>query len=483
MRLITLCLTLFIVFFSCSKDKDKPSPDTGIPPPLPPGVEPRIPKPAPNIPGSVSFARFESDKLDFLGQVNANDRLNTRFLSVCEQFNEGNKVEPFINAVNKTLNSISIERDIALSRSTGLTGCVCAIDLRDYGITISEWNLIVQENPFKRTFESFTSRGILIKQLTQTRQDWLPAHVFSFTAFDANVYPWLLDLPTTLSDLQIFLGIDTLQDNFDQEDRETYLFGMTRSPIAIGKPRMALRTTSRDGFYYQTYDVVTGNVGLRDKNIFQSPFPVEARSQNTINPDGVEVIFSLPNRMLGFFLADAAGNRQNFAPLDLVVDTEASALALDPTIRYLSCNRCHSQGIIERSDEIFAKVRNDNSFNNFDVQKSAFWHGRPAGLSAAVRQDNQIFYNSLQGINIGSNEPDFVNLYTDRLRQESDINQLAALMFINPQEFDSKLRGTVASINEIGAVLNGDKVSFDQIQRTLQLFVFEANIFRDDFGE
>lgn len=482
MRLLSFLILFFLVVSNCKKDEKK-APDNGVPPPLPPGEKPNIPKPAPNTPDSVSFARFESDQLDLLGEINSNDRLNTRFLSVCEQFNEGRDIEPYISALDKSLNSVSIRRDLAVSKPTGVTGCNRAVDLRDFGITFAEWELLVQSNPFARTFESFTSRGILVKQLTQTRQAWLPAHVFAFTAFDAQVYPCLLDLPETLADLQILLGIDTLQDNFDQEDRETYLFGHTGSPIAIGKPRMHLRTQSDDGFYYQSYDIVTANSGLRDKNIFQSPFPIEARSANTLNPDGHEVIFSLRNRMIGFFLADGLGNRQEFAPLDLVVDTEASGRALDPTIRYLSCNRCHAQGLIARNDEIYNKVRKDNSFNNIDVQKSSFWHGRPDGLAAAIRQDNKIFNDSVADLGIGPNEQDPINNYTDRLRQESEILQVASLMFMTPEEFSNALAGTDISINEIGALLNGDRVSFEQLQKTLRIFVQEANIFRDNFGE
>ena len=420
--------------------------------------------------------------LVFLNRLNDQDRENTRFISVCDQTNMGAPIGNYIKAVDKALNSISDERDIEKTEPVGNTECLRAFDLTDYGLDATDWDNIQAANPFANTFESFTNRGVIIKDLTAEDQPWMPGHIFIFTAFDAPVYYNLIDAPGELLNLQAQLGLD-LQANFDDEDRDTYLFGHTGSPIALGKPRMHLRTEIDDGHYYQSYDIVVANVGLREKNIFQSPFPIEARSNNTLLPDGHEVIYSLPNGMHGYYLADGNGLRQDFAGLDLVVDTSAASKALDPTIRPLACSNCHAGGLIERQDEIYDKVRTDNTFDIVDLQKSEFWHGRSAELSGQLRTDNQRFLSAMQQMGISQGDPDWINFYTDKLRKESNVAQVAALMFLSEDEFKQRLDQTLISKNEIGSLIEGRTISFEQLQQTLNFFVIEANIFRDDFGE
>lgn len=485
MRLVVNLFFAMLFFTACTKETTKII-EAPPPPQEPPPVEPEPPFPVDPIPPQpvafTSFDRIEDRMLIELNGLNDNDRLNARFISVCDQTNQGKPDGNYTKAVDKGINSVSLERDITKSDPVSGSDCLRMIDLDDFGLDAADWALIVANNPFLNTFESFTTRGDLIKDLTNENQPWMPGHIFLFTVFDDAVYPTLLDLPVNLIDLQLQLGLN-LQANFDDEDRDTYLFGHTGSPIAIGKPRMHLRTEIDDGHYYQSYDIVIASVGLAEKNIFQSPFPVEANSANTLLPDGHEVIFSLPNAMHGYYLSDGVGNQQAFAPLDLVVDNEATKLSLDPTIRYLSCSRCHANGLIERQDEIFEKVRNDNNFDIVDIQKSEFWHGRGGELSSQLARDNSLYQNALRQVGIAPGEQDWINFYTDKLRRESNLEQVAALMFLSPGEFARRLETTVVSKNEIGSLIDGKTISFEQLQQTLGTFVVEANIFRDDFGE
>ena len=451
-----------------------PPVETPVEPPVEPPIDPPV--------RFIDFDEFESETFRFASRLNDNDAANARFVSVCEQQNQGKPIGNYIKAIDKAINSISQERDIVNTVAVGGLECLRALDLDDYGLNAVDWDNIVAANPFLNTFESFTRVGDQIKTLVNEDQYWMPGHIFIFTVFDAPVYYDLLDLPDNLLALQLQLGLD-LQANFDDEDTDTYLFGHTGSSIALGKNRMHLRTEIDDGHYYQSYDVLVANVGLADKNIFQSPFPIEARSAFTLVPDGHEVIFSLPNKMHGYYLADGNGLRQDFAPLDLVVDTRAASQSLDPTIRPLACAGCHINGLIERQDEIFNKVKDDNTFDIVDIQKSEFWHGRPNQLAQQLRSDNQSYQNSLRGVGTSPQEGDFINFYTDKIRKESDIRQVAALMFLQPDEFEDRLLRTIASKNEIGSIVEGKTIAFEQLQETLGKFVVEANIFRDDFGE
>src|SRR5262249_46244264 len=70
------------------------------------------------------------------------------------------------------------------------------------------------------------------------------------------------------------------------------------------------------------------------ENIFKDPID--------LHPTGGEYLFTLPNGLQGYFIADALGNRLEAAPTDIVTDKFAS----DKTVRNgLACMRCHDEGM------------------------------------------------------------------------------------------------------------------------------------------
>ena len=179
----TLLLVALLAMLPSCQSKTKTIEIPGVPPPLKPGEVPTIPPPAKSSPNFVSFARQESDQLEVLQGVSQNDQKQTRFITTCEQYNSGDKnLDPFIKAVDKGLNSVSNERKIELTRGAGNTGCTRAFDLREVGLTPAKWQIIVNKlnDLFGASFESFTTRGVLIKQLTQTQQAAIPAHIYLF---------------------------------------------------------------------------------------------------------------------------------------------------------------------------------------------------------------------------------------------------------------------------------------------------------------
>ena len=480
-----LCLVEALAAISCKNKETVIDTTQGIPPPLPEGVNPNIPPGANVDPDFVSFAREESDKLEVLQSASSAERLMTRFLTVCEQFNEGKKdLTNYVKAVDKTLNSLSTESRIEASNAGGATGCVRAFDMRDFGMTPAKWRSFERRlhETFGTTFESFTTRGLLIKQLTQSRQASVPAHIFAFLALNQPVYSDMLGLPGTEQELEFLLGVN-IQRNFDDEDRDTHVACKTQSPISLTKPRCMLATESADGYYYKTYDILSGNIGQRATNPFESPFPVQARSQRTLIHDGSESIYSLPNGMQGYYLSDGDGVQVDVGPLDLVADPGAASRALSPEISYLSCHDCHARALEPFEDEVASKVDNDPTFNIIDRQKVQFWHGRPAALLAKTNKDKNQYFDALAKIRIGQNENDPINAYTNRLRQENTLEQVAALMSQTPQNFARSLRATRQAQAEFGQLLSGQTVTFEQLQRTIQIYVQEANIFRDNFGE
>ena len=157
-----ILLIAVLAAISCRNKEKVIDTSQGIPPPLPDGVEPNIPPGARVNPDFVSFDRQESDVLEVLQAFSSNERLNTRYLTVCEQFNEGKRdLTSYVKAVDKTLNSLSVEPRIEASRGAGATGCVRSFDMRDFGMTPQKWKSFEKKlfEEFGNAFESFTTRS------------------------------------------------------------------------------------------------------------------------------------------------------------------------------------------------------------------------------------------------------------------------------------------------------------------------------------
>ena len=461
-------------------DQQTPEQPPTIPPPLPPGQTPEVPPPVARGPDFISFAAFETAVLNDLSNLPEQDRLDARYLVLSDKFNEGDpRLEAYGDSLAKGINQLSLERDLYYSDVVLESGeSIYRLDIDEIGLTRSEWRLIESNDPFK--FESFTARGLLIKQLTQARRPWIHANNFMTIAHNDDVYYEIMDVPANLNTFYNFLGVD-IQQQFDDVDEDLYLMGFFGSAISLQKNRMLIRLDSRDGKLWGTYDTVLENVVSGPRNLFENPFPFEARTARVFGHDAQEFIYTLPNGLHGYALFNAAGVRENFAPTNIVIDVNANGL--DPTIRNsLSCMRCHSNGIIEATDQIAEHVDGNPDFNNLDQQVSEAFFGK-SGASAAFGQDNKNYCDSLQRIGISCADRDPVNGLTDSFRKEWDLKQTASFFFMDEDEFATALNGSAQGRAQIGQLLSGGLVSLQQIIQTTPILIEDFNLFQDDLGE
>jgi hypothetical protein len=242
----------------------------------------------------------------------------TRYLTVCDQFNAGLLTDEMKQGVVKGLNQLSIENDIEPGVWVGVNKCTLRFFLEDYGLTPAKWQAI--EAADNLNFESFTDRGLLLKQLTQARKPWMTASNFLEVALTNEVYYTILEVPVNEAVfLDDYLGCD-LQQDFDNFARELFMAGVRRSLIALQKNRsLWLSDNCREGTVSATYDVIQEVVTTAGRNLSINPFPVEAGTNRNFQEDASEYIFSLPNGLMGYALF-AGGLRENFAPTNIVVD-------------------------------------------------------------------------------------------------------------------------------------------------------------------
>ena len=478
MRYLITFIAAVIFLPSCKKDKKKEDvivQETDAPP-SPPKRDRERP---PSVAGFVDFNDIETSILNDLADLNLADQQNSRYLILSDKFNENpDSMGTYLGAIDKAVNSLSSEREISDVSAIDDDATVFRIDLRDYNITSTDWRLIEDNDPFK--FQSFTEKGQIISALTNARRPWMHGNNFIFTAHNNNVYYDVLEIPETLVEFYKFVGVNA-QEEFDAFDGDLFLAGFFGSPIAIQKNRLLQRLDARDGPLWSTYDTVLGSVDNR-KNLFEDPFPLEARNNKVFNHDAQEFIATLPNGLLMFALFDALGKRANFAPTDTVIDVNANGL--DPTIRNsLSCFRCHNNGVISANDQIRNHVLNNPDFNIAEQQLAQAYFRPNEALQAIFKKDQAGFAANIIKLGIDPESPDPVNELVDELRREMDLKQIASFFFMRENDFRSALEGSLQVKGQIGQLLNGDTISLDQLITTAPDIIADFNLFRDNINE
>ena len=454
----------------------------GVPRPLPPGVDPKVPDPINPAPDFISFPAFESLALTDNTTLPEAERVDARYLSLVDKYNEGasaSELEAYAYAVAKGLNELSLETDLYYAVPVaGTSNSLWRLDIDEIGLTRAEWRLVEDADPFQ--LESFTVRGELLKQLTQARRPWINAHNFLNVANNEEVYYEILDVPEVLDDFFFSIGVN-IQADFDDVDRDLYLVGLDRSDISIQKNRSLIRLDSRDGIMWGTYDTIVEAAVSDERNLSKNPFPFEARSARVFGHDAQEFIYTLPNGTHGYALFNSLGFRENFAPLNIVQDIGAAGL--DPTIRNsLSCKGCHAAGIIDADDRMCDHIIGNSDFTNDDEQIARAFYCKD-GLDAAIREDNRKYCDALAAINVDCKDDDPINELVDTFRRTWDLNQVASFFFMREDEFREAVRGSAAVEAEIGQLLDGGKVNVATLIAAKDLIIDEFNLFQDDLGE
>jgi hypothetical protein len=121
--------------------------------------------------------------------------------------------------------------------------------------------------------------------------------------------------------------------------------------------RLLERHKSGYGYYWKSYDFA-GNA--ERKNLFEYPLG-PGSGKDEFEHDGGEIIFSLPNGLQGYFLADAEGHRLDKGPVAIVSDPKRPDRAVE---NGLSCMSCHARGLISKDDQVGAHaIANKTAFD------------------------------------------------------------------------------------------------------------------------
>lgn len=234
-------------------------------------------------------------------------------------------------------------------------GALWRIDLRQLGWSKEVWEKIVADDPYfavtTKNKNGKLIRGWLDPEIEHAvrlatgsskavvRADWFLVRTSTDEAdgrFKGH-YSTLLGLPDTEKDLDVILGTKV-----EQKINTTTLFqklflirgdavkesivapngrGLERTPTSVGRDGIA--------FKWKTLDV-SDSAGEKS---------VAKKLAGTIDADGGEIIFSLPNGLHGYYLINKAGKKVSQVPTNIAQDTKHAHDSI--VYNAWKCVRCH----------------------------------------------------------------------------------------------------------------------------------------------
>lgn len=317
------------------------------------------------------------------------DRPFARYFTMTHLYNAGETLEArnaYKIALSKLVNSLSWGFDIRNPQPIDAAETVFYIDLRDYEWDIRDaWTQIENAYPYEIEFDADTQTRLRSKleNLRQTMNCEVPyvyVDWFLATAVLPPLYHNILDLPATDRELEHDLEVDVQRNLQSAPGRRVWRAGTNNSGVS-NHNRVVERHTSRYGAYWKSYDFA-GSIGTQ--NIFTHPLSFEQ--------DGGEVIFNLPNGLQAYYISDAAGNRIDVAPTEIV----SNPAATDPAVHNgLSCIGCHTEGMKTFEDEVRDAIQQTRT-PRFDKAHALRLYVEQATMDQLLAEDTQRYKAALE---------------------------------------------------------------------------------------
>tara|TARA_R110002049_G_scaffold2750_8_gene22202 strand:+ start:133485 stop:137555 length:4071 start_codon:yes stop_codon:yes gene_type:complete len=414
------------------------------------------------MPRYVSMAEIYDQVDADLRSLKRNDRPYIRYFSSVHLRNAGvslAELETHHLALAKLANSLSWNRQLAGLTSMGPENTLYRIDLRDLKWSAQTWSEIVSRSPHALVFDSPQARAVRAAtscEVPIVRADW-----FIAAASRPPLYHELAQIPSTDTRLETLLRVDV---RADIKQGRAVRVGFARSGVSQNN-RLIQRHQSIFGGYWKSYDFA-GNTGR--KNLFENPLG-PGSTVGSFEHDGGEIIFHLPNGMLGFMLTDRMGRRIDRGPIEIVSDPQQPDRTV---VNGVSCMSCHYGGFIQKSDEIRKHVMaNESAYRNLDDILTLY--PEPATAKKWIETDTKTYLTALAKDEIGMSKPTRANepigLISNRYGNEIDLTLAAAELGMQPDSLmkqmesinDGDLLRSVGALKVRGGVVKRE--TFDHV--------------------
>lgn len=302
---------------------------------------------APEAPETCDNATLTYEEiLDTIGvdliTVDEEDRPFTRYLSLHDLYNRNAceaDLEKAREVANKLVNSLSQNFEVARPVVIGPEGLLLRINIQDYNWdaddadAIDLWEEAADANPYALVFDGDIAS--IVTELTGTSRPVQTLSSFLQVTTRPPLYYQFTAFPNQLDTFFADLGIDLEQA---QVDGDAIRAGSTRSEVAFSGRVVERVPISLGRNLWLTYDF---DDDVAAKGILSDPINTEHVQH--------EVMYNLPNGFNAYAITDAAGNRLERSPVDIITDP---AQRTQEVIAGISCMSCHSNGLQPFTDQV-----------------------------------------------------------------------------------------------------------------------------------
>ncbi len=376
-----------------------------------------------------------------------------RYFTLTHLYNAGvsaDELQTYRNAFVKLINSLSWNTELVIPQTLDPQRTVFRIDMRQLHWNLAMWEAVEQSNPY--ALDPGTPDTLAASAATRCRTPCVRVDWFVYAASKPPLYHVMLGLPDTAAELESLLRVNVAA-NIEQE--QTIRAAFNRSGVSQNN-RLIEWHKSPYGSYWKSYDFA-GNAGRQ--NLFEYPLGPGAEPSQ-FQHDGGEMIYSLPNGLQGYFLANAEGQRIDRGPTNIVSDPKSTDRTV---VNGVSCMACHYLGVIAKADEVGPAVQaNRKAFTNAD-EILALYRASDE-MNEVLEGDAKRFATAMKKLGLvslsRSGEP--ISAMAHRFEQELDL-QLAACEFgLSAADFLKRLDGSpamsrrFASLRTPGGVIKRD---------------------------
>jgi serine/threonine-protein kinase len=386
----------------------------------------------------VDYDTLFQDVNEDLNRADNDDVIFFRYISITNRFTAGQCAEALDkdrDGLAKMMNMLSIDASIEAPVPVNDDETLYRIDLRDFawdraisveGTAFNDvWEAIAANNPYAVEFVGDDADDA--KDDTQTAFPIQFADQMMDVAIIGNLYYAIIDVDVAqplANFIAVDLGIDVDQNTLDEEQIRA---GTTKSRISR-QDRLVQRDDIevRAGALWQSFDFEDD----ANESIFEDPFD--------FTPGGTEAIFTLPNGMLGFIIADA--NDVIVEDSDILLDTNQNNFR---AITAVSCSNCHATGFIPVVDEV-RDIATANArtigLDRDEIEQLEGIYVSPQEFSRQVTEDSQSFYQSaLQRADLPVQGGDPVSSVFLRFDQDMRLEDAAGDLGLTPDELGDNL--------------------------------------------
>jgi mono/diheme cytochrome c family protein len=389
----------------------------------------------------VDFDELFQEVNSDLARADNDDQVFFRYISLTNRFTAGqcaDALEKDRQGLAKMMNMLSINASIEAPTPVNSEETLYRIDLRDFdwdrainveGNAFNDvWEAVAANNPYAVEFVGDDADDA--KDDTQTAFPIMFADQMMDVAIIGNLYYAIIDVDVAQPLADFILNELEIDVVANLADEESIRAGTTRSRISR-QDRLVQRDDIevRGGALWQSFDF-EDNAGVANDSIFEDPFGFAA--------GGTEAIFTLPNGMLGFIIADA--NDAIVEDSDILLDTNQNNFR---AITSVSCSNCHAQGFIPVVDEvreIALQNAREIGLDRDEVEQLEGIYVSPQEFSRQVQEDSQGFYQrALQLADLPIQGGDPVSSVFLRFDQDLRIADAAGDLGLTPEDLQDNL--------------------------------------------